>query len=44
MQDQHYDKHAYWLEKVQAVRKWGAHLTKLRASKPADAVPLAKAS
>ena len=42
VQDQHYDKHTYWLEKAQALRKWAAHLAKLRVGKTADVVPLPK--
>jgi integrase len=42
VQDQHYDKYAYWLEKMQALKKWAAYLAKLRAGKTADVVPLAK--
>jgi hypothetical protein len=42
VQNQHYDRHSYWLEKVQALRKWAAHLARLKAGTTADIVPLAK--
>ena len=42
VQNQHYDRHSYWLEKVQVLKKWAAHLGKLKAGKTADVVPLAR--
>src|SRR5579872_451921 len=42
VQDQHYDRHSYWLEKQQALKKWAAHLAKLKEDKRADEAPLAR--
>lgn len=42
VQNQHYDRHSYWLEKVQALRKWAAHLAKLKAGTTVNRVPLAR--
>jgi len=40
VQNKHYDHHTYWLEKVQALKRWAAHLAKLKAGKSADIVSL----
>ena len=40
VQNQHYDRHTYWLEKRQALKKWAAYLAKLKEVKTANAVPL----
>jgi integrase len=42
VQNQHYDRHTYWSEKRQALKKWAAYLAKLKEGKTADVVPLAK--
>lgn len=44
VQNQHYDHHNYWLEKQQALKKWAAHLAKLKDGKTAGVIPLAKRS
>jgi integrase len=44
VQNQHYDHHTYWLEKMQALKRWAAHLAKLRTGKTADVVTLANDS
>jgi integrase len=41
-QNQFYDHHRYWLEKQQALKKWAVHLAKLKESKTANVVSLAK--
>jgi intergrase/recombinase len=38
VQNQHYDRHTYWPEKRQALKKWAAYLAKLKGGKMADAV------
>lgn len=38
IQQRHYDRHSYALEKKQALQKWARHLTALRASKAATAI------
>ena len=40
VQNQHYDHHTYWLEKVRAFKKWAAHLAKLKAGRSADIIPV----
>ncbi len=42
VQNQFYYHHRYWLEKQQALKKWSAHLARLKEGKTADVVPLAK--
>jgi hypothetical protein len=37
VQSQHYDRHTYWPEKRQALKKWAAYLAKLKGGKMADA-------
>jgi integrase len=41
VQQRHYDRHDYMLEKRQALQKWVKHLASLKASKQADVVPIA---
>ena len=43
VQNQHYDHHTYWLEKIQALKRWAAHLAKLKAGKPSDSAAIAHA-
>ena len=38
VQNQHYDRHTYWPEMRQALKKWAAYLAKLKGGKMADAV------
>jgi len=42
VQQRHYDKHSYSLEKKQALEKWARHLAVLKAGKQADVVQLPK--
>jgi hypothetical protein len=42
VQNQHYDRHTYWSEKRQALKKWAAYLAKLKEGKTADSVLPAK--
>jgi integrase len=42
IQQRHYDKHSYALEKKQALEKWSRHLATLKAGKQADVVQLPK--
>ncbi len=42
VQQQHYDMHDYTLEKQQTLKKWAAHLAKLKEGKTADVVSLMK--
>ena len=37
VQNQHYDRHTYWPEKRQALKKWAAYLAKLKEGKTVDA-------
>jgi integrase len=41
VQNQHYDHHTYWLKKLQALKRWAAHLAKLKAGKPSDSAAVA---
>lgn len=40
VQNRHYDRHGYALEKLQTLKKLAAHLAKLKEGKTADIVPL----
>lgn len=42
VQQRHYDRHEYMLEKRQALEKWRRHLEFLKARKSADVVPLTR--
>ena len=41
IQQRHYDRHDYMVEKRQALQKWAKHLTTLKANKQNDVVPIA---
>jgi hypothetical protein len=42
VQQRHYDRHEYALEKRAALEKWARHLAALKSGKQANVVPLSR--
>ena len=42
VQQRHYDRHDYMLEKRQALETWRRHLERLKTGKPANVIPLTR--